>query len=125
MHIDAAKAAALIALVFMLLGLGAAIEAALSGIPGQAVWRLLLQPRSLVTILVLLATVIGLWLHFRLAWWLALVAGVFHLYRIAEFWTSFPAMAAENIPSQFLTAAFVVVLVLPATRRQCARPVGT
>lgn len=125
MRIDPAKVAALIALAFMLLGLGAAVDAALSGMPRQAVWFRLLQPRSLVTIFVLLAIVIGLWLHFRLAWWLALFAGVFHLYRIAEFWTSFPAMAAENLPSQFLTAAFVVVLVLPATRKRCARPVRT
>lgn len=125
MRIDTAKVAALIALGFMLLGLGTAIEAALSGIPGQAIWFLLLQPRSLASTFVLMAIVVGLWLHFRWAWWLALVAGVFHLYRTAEFWASFPAMAAENIPSQFLTVAFVVVLLLPATRKRCARAVRT
>lgn len=125
MRIDTARLAAIFAVCFMLIGLGAAVDAALSGISGQVIWVLLLQPRSLLTTSLLILVVAGLWWHFRWAWWLALSVGVFHLYRVAEFWASFPAIAADNIPSQLLTVGFVVVLLLPTTRNLCGRSFRT
>ena len=70
----------------------------------------------------------GLWRHFRWSWWLGLIAVIYQLSRltprIIKLWSSenitpWSIMGMNVVFALF--AAFLIVLILPSTRKVCSR----
>lgn len=70
----------------------------------------------------------GLWRHYRWSWWLGLVAVIYQLYgispKIVKYWPfeNFSLSTAIGINVIFiLFSIFLVLLILPSTRKVCSK----
>lgn len=122
MHRDLAKVAAIFVSAYVVLGMSALAEPLFFGAGLSVAWVWLVHSWAWLPALVGTVVAIGLWQHFKWAWWLGLVAASIQFLRIVQFWVTLPPVAFESVINHSLIVAFLFVLSLRQTRTLCVRP---
>jgi hypothetical protein len=69
------------------------------------------------TLLVAAIVTFGLWKRYAWAWWLALAAAIYQLFRIGEAWYEHGLARVPGVPTLIALVLLVVILVLLLPRR--------